>query len=274
MTSPISYRCTSRRAEIVFFAVLVFTSGLLAGILSAQSMLEESDRFEVASIRPSGVNDGRAAIESTPGGGVRATNVTVKLLIQMAYDIRPDQLSGGPGWTDSESYIITAKGPGGAPALSEAAQQELTRRRLQALLSERFHLALKPESKLASGYFLTVAKNGHKLTLAHVPGGGIRQTGRWEIQAEGTKMSILARFLSVHLGRTVIDQTGLEGQFTFRLNWNPGVPVQGLPDWSARELLGESLIPAVQKQLGLKLEPQRAPTDRYKIEQAERPTEN
>jgi bla regulator protein BlaR1 len=256
-------------ANVLLFGFLVFTSG----ILRAQSMPEESGRFEVASIRLSGAKGGRPSFQSNPGGGIRATNVTLKLLIQMAYDIRPEQLSGGPGWTDSEEYTVIAKGPEGGLPLSAAEQKALTLKRLQTLLGERFRLALKREANPASGYLLTVEKKGHKMTVANDPGARqLRQVGRWEIRAEGIEMSILARFLSVHLRAAVVDRTGLEGHYNFHLNWTP-VPLpssiaslDGLPE--------DSLIPAVQEQLGLRLEGQKVATDRYSIEGAEKPTEN
>jgi uncharacterized protein (TIGR03435 family) len=236
-------------------------------------MPEESDRFEVASIRPSEAKGGRPSFESNPGGGVRAMNVTLKLLIQMAYDIRPEQLSGGPGWTDSEGYIVIAKSPEGGPPLSAAGQRALTRKRLRALLSERFHLALKLEAKPAFGYVLTVEKKSHKMTVASDEGAcQSRQVGRWELRAEGVEMSSLARFLSVHLRAMVVDQTGLEGRYNFHLNWTP----EPLPS-SVESLNGlpeDSLIPAVREQLGLRLERQKVTTDRYTIERAEKPTEN
>ena len=272
MTAAISGNANSK-AKALLFGFLVLFSGRLTGILRAQSMPEDSDRFEVASIRASGAKGGRPSFESNPGGGIRATNVTLKLLIQMAYDIRPEQLSGGPGWTDSEEYIVIAKGPEGGPPRSAAEQNALTLKRLQTLLAERFRLALKREGNPASGYVLTVENNGHKMIAANDPGARqLRQVGRWEIRAEGTEMSIFARFLSVHLRATVIDRTGLEGRYNFHLNWTP-VPLpssiaslDGLPE--------DSLIPAVREQLGLRLERQKVTTDRYTIERAEKPTEN
>ena len=237
-------------------------------------MPEEPDRFEVASIRPIDAKGARPSFESNPSGGVRATNVTLKLLIQMAYDIRPEQLSGGPGWTDSEQYTVIAKGPEGGPPLSAAEQKALTSKRLQALLSERFHLALKLEANLASGYVLTVEKKGHNMTVANDPGAHqLRQVGRWEIRAEAVEMPLLARFLSVHLRGTVVDRTGLEGRYAFHLDWNPGVR-EGQSVRSFDELPEDSLIPAVREQLGLRLERQKVATDRYTIERAEKPTEN
>ena len=213
-------------------------------------------------------------MEFTPGGGVRATNVTLKMLIQVAYDIQPEQLSGGPGWTDSEQYTVIAKGPSGGTLLSEAAQHELTRERLQALLSERFQLALNREANPAAGYVLIVAKKGHKMTVANdtATHRSLRQTGRWQLSAEAVELPSLARFLSVHLHSTVEDKTGLEGRYDFQLNWTPSlVPgsiasLEGLPE--------DSLIPAVQEQLGLSLERQKVATDRYKIERVEKATAN
>ncbi len=269
--TPLSSVCANRKAKALSFGLLVLISGRLTGILSAQSMPQESEQFEVASIRPDSANGGRPAIAFTPGGGIRATSVTLKLLIQIAYDIRPEQLYGGAGWTDSERYIVIATSrEGGPPA---AAQQEPTRKRLQALLGERFHLVLKQESNQVSGYVLTVDKKGPKLTVANDPGAPqLRQVGRWKIHGEGIEISLLARYLGVHLRSAVVDRTGLDGRYSFDLDWTP-VPlpssvasVDGLPE--------DSLIPAVREQLGLRLEPQKVTTDRYAIERAERPTEN
>jgi uncharacterized protein (TIGR03435 family) len=172
--------------------------GILIGSagLSAQAISEASQRFEVASIKRSSVNGERPSMQFTPAGGVRATNVTLKMLIQMAYDVREEQVSGGAGWTDSEEYSVISTATEGAPVLPEAARMELTRKRLQGLLAERFHLALKLEANPAAGYVLTVAKKGHKLTLAAEPGARqLRQTGRWQIRAERYEMSNFVRFL-------------------------------------------------------------------------------
>src|SRR5580704_181791 len=106
--STSSVRANSK-SEVLLLGFLVLTFGQAAGILDAQPMPGETGRFEVASIRPSGSGGLRPSVEFTPGGGVRATNITLNLLIQLAYDIRPEQLSGGPGWADSEQYSVIAK---------------------------------------------------------------------------------------------------------------------------------------------------------------------
>jgi uncharacterized protein (TIGR03435 family) len=208
MSIRISCLPVRHRAEALLLLGIVVCTGL-ASALSGQSKPEEPDRFEVASIQPSRGSTSRPSMEFTPGGGVRATDVTLMMLIQMAYGVRPEQLSGGPAWTDSEQYSVIAKGPQGAPLLSEAVQQELTRRRLQTLLGERFRLSLKIEADRAAGYVLKVEKAGHRMTLADsAVTRQLRQIGRWQPRAEGVEMPTLARFLGVHLQATVEDRTG------------------------------------------------------------------
>ena len=62
--------------------------------------------------------------------------------------------------------------------------------------------------------------------------------------------------------RVVIDQTGLRGTYDFELKW-------------VREgAEGLSIFEALQEQLGLRLEPKKAPVELVIIEHVERPTEN
>src|SRR5579864_9554641 len=68
--------------------------------------------FDVASIkRVTPAGDGRiqVGIQMQPGGGLRATNVTLKFLLTFAYKVRDSQLSGGPGWINSDLYDVMAK---------------------------------------------------------------------------------------------------------------------------------------------------------------------
>jgi uncharacterized protein (TIGR03435 family) len=200
----------------------------------------------------------------------------LKELIQVAYGILPEQLSGGDAWTDWDKYTVLAKSSESDAVLTENARHELTLKRLQALLRERFHLVLNVKADADSGYVMTVAKSGHKMTPDNdSPGIGlIRQSGIWEIHAKGVHMSLLAQFLSVHLEDPVVDQTGLEGGYTFQLNWRPGVPIMAMSDQAARDLAADNIVPTVQKQLGLTLRRQKSAADQYRIDRAERPTEN
>jgi uncharacterized protein (TIGR03435 family) len=267
--------CTPVKVALLVWGALVLVSGEQSWILRAQSAPESSDSFEVASIRPSNINGDRSSVEFPPDG-FRATNVSLKELIQMAYGIVPEQLSGGESWTDSNKYTVLAKVPESDAPLPENARYELTLKRLQVLLRDRFHLVLSVKPDSASGYVMTVAKSGHKMTPDNdAPGPGlITQNGLWKIRAKGTHMFVLAMFLGVHLDAPVADKTGLEGGFTFELNWTPGGIIGGMSHQVMEDMADDSLIPAVQKQLGLTLRRQKSAADQYRIDRAEMPTEN
>lgn len=82
-------------------------------------------------------------------------------------------------------------------------------------------------------------------------------------------MTKLVELLSDDVGRVVIDKTGFTHLFSFRLEFAP-VALQVAPaDSSVPPLFG-----ALQEQLGLRLEPARAPVEVLVIESVERPTPN
>jgi bla regulator protein blaR1 len=207
--------------KLVLAGLIALIASQTIGIIQAQPVSDKTDRFDVAAIRPGNAVVARPIIEFPAGGGFRAENVTLKMLIQIAYDIRPEQITGGPSWTDSDLFIVLAKAPRGGSVSAES-QQAATRQCIQTLLKERFHLAVKEEAGPANGYVLSVDKNGSKMTVADDSQTvRLRQVGRWQLKAEGVKMSVFASFLAVHLRTTVEDGTGLEGRFSFNLNWTP-----------------------------------------------------
>lgn len=103
------------------------------------------------------------------------------------------------------------------------------------------------------------------------------------IQSHGGSIDFLAHALSGMLGRTVVDKTGLTGKYDFSLNWTPdegmrnvlggpqGGPPNGEPPPDAG---GPTLFTAVQEQLGLKLESQKATVDVIVIDHVDQPSEN
>ncbi len=70
--------------------------------------------FEVASIKPCAQYDGRTLIQVQPGGGLRTSGATLRFLVTLAYDVRPLQISGGPGWINSDRFDILGKPERGA----------------------------------------------------------------------------------------------------------------------------------------------------------------
>ena len=96
-------------------------------------------------------------------------------------------------------------------------------------------------------------------------------------------MSGLARILSGQLGRTVVDKTGLTGDYDYKLDWTPddagpvmtkgGNPATG-DNAASQDAGGPSLFTALEEQLGLKLESTKGPSDVIVIDALEQPTGN
>jgi uncharacterized protein (TIGR03435 family) len=252
--------------------------------------------FEVASVKPNKSGDERSPSMILPGGRFTATNNSVRQLILNAYGIwvSPHLLQGGPGWIDSARYDIDAKAGSNAipAATSNRVLWEKTRLMLQTLLTDRFKLSIRRETKEMPTYQLVVAKNGPKLqktdadcgasyTACHGFSGGPRH-----LSGSGVDMYDLTLILSRYSDQPVIDRTGIEGLFDLKLQWNPHWPRLPTDDnprdpaVEAREgprpdpaSLG-TLFDALEQQLGLKLESHRGPVEVYVIDHVERPSEN
>jgi bla regulator protein blaR1 len=237
-------------------------------------------QFETASVKPSSAQDVRPLFDIKPEL-FRASNVTVSRLIQVAYGVEGFQVAGGPPWAGSDLFDIRAKPE--APAKPD--QLNLM---LRSLLAERFHLAIRRETRDMPGYALLVAKSGAKFKEASAsnPQEGRRPVMRIRrglLVAEEIGAAALAVQLSMFLGRTVVDKTGLTGKYDFKLEWSPDenqaamfqaarVPEgHGAPP---ADPLGASLFTALQEQLGLRLESQKAPTEVLVIERIDRPSAN
>src|SRR6185437_13878001 len=98
--------------------------------------------FDVASIRSSAAANSDYSINTPPGGRFVARNITISTLIEVAYDIRQFQLSGQPGWADSERYDVEAKA-----AVPGTISPDDLRLFCIALLSSRFGLKIHNETK-------------------------------------------------------------------------------------------------------------------------------
>jgi uncharacterized protein (TIGR03435 family) len=143
----------------------LLSTWLAAGVVLWAQSSADAPVFEVASVKPVGsAMSGPMGIGFTPGGGIDVKGMTLRSIIVWAYEMQDFQVSGGPGWMSSERYNIVAKAPGTAESAAVTPEQrKLAHLRLQALLSERFHLAVRRGSKEASVYALVVSKNGPKL---------------------------------------------------------------------------------------------------------------
>ena len=219
-------------------------------------------------------------MEFTPGGGIRIVNGSLRQILTLAYDVEKFQISGGPGWIDSQRFDVIAKGAVDDAGWPAAEQRKRAHSRLQSLLAERFQLSVRRETKDAPIFALIVGKNGPKLQISNQGLDGL--SGRpGQLIAERAEVQSLAAYLSGQLGRPVLDRTGLKGTYKFKLDWSPGMDntqadtekaaAAGL---SAADPSMPSLFTALQDQLGLKLDAQRGPMEIIFIDRAEKPAAN
>lgn len=256
-------------------------STLLALALIPAASTQTAQRepaFEVASIKPTGPNPNGSRY-NLDLGRMTAENWTLRSYITIAFGLKSYQISGVTGWMDADHYDIVATledaGESGLagddPRLRQKQLAERFRLALQTLLAERFHLKIHRETKMLPGYALLVAKSGLKLTpivSKDVP--NMHSDGR-KLTAERWSMGRMADFLASQLNQPVIDQTHVEGIFNLKLEWSPedlGGHASSNPSQAP------SIFTAIQEQLGLKLEPQKAPVEVVVVDSAERPSEN
>jgi uncharacterized protein (TIGR03435 family) len=237
---------------------------------------ETGPAFEVISIKPTTGNPVNSGFRRSTGGVLNATNVTVRFLIEWAYDVRDDQVSGGPAWLDSDRYEIVAKPAESESAGAQSNDPELRRRRTQRLLADRFHVVLHRGSKELPILILTLGKNGpkglHDSTAARPD---FFNNGH-HFEGHKVSMALFAKgFLAPQTGRSVVDHTGVAGDFDFTLDWGPDdAPPTAATDATPAAVQFPPLLLAIQEQLGLKLEQSKGPVEVLVVDHAERPAEN
>jgi uncharacterized protein (TIGR03435 family) len=251
-----------------------------AGVQTASAQAEAQARaramFEVATIKPNrNPPSGARAISLGAGlshGRLTFEAVTLRDLIQQAYDLPRDQISGCPAWCDSDRFDLVAK------AEDPNATKEQVMLMLQALLADRFQLITQHETKDRAGYALIVGKNGSKLKLAGEDEALGFATAGYLRTFRKMPIAGLVSFIAGTARQPVVDMTGLKGSYDFMIDLTPPentppVVVEGIPRSDPADAF-DRLRDAVEDQLGFKLEPQRVAVENLIIEKAERPSEN
>ncbi len=145
-------------------AITQIGTGLRASAQTPSSELS----FEVATVKPVVMdrshpfNPRHFGPHVTPAGA-SYWSMTVDGLIEYAYDVEPNQVTG-PEWAASDHFDIEARFPEGADKKPVGADNKEDRRMLQTLLKDRFNLAFHIEKKELEEYAIVVGKHGAKLT--------------------------------------------------------------------------------------------------------------
>jgi len=233
--------------------------------------------FEAAAVKANKSGEIRMAVDFQAGGRFSATNVPLKILIALAYHVRPEGVTGGPAWLGSDRFDIVAKA-------AQTTPPDEMRRMLQTLLAERFKLEMHTDQKILPAYALLQGKAGPKLQPSEPglltdqrcrPGESI--PGQKHFVCDHMTMALFADTLQElaprEIGAPVVDQTGVQGTYTFNLAWAPAVP--GDPANPPDPAAGPTLFEALDSQLGLKLESRKLPRPVIVIDRVERePVEN
>ena len=208
-----------------------------------------------------------------------------------------------PAWVRQNRFDIEARGPGNA-------NKDQMRLMMQSLLAERFKLAAHWETRDVPVFALALDNPGRlgpqlrphpanddctSTAFPEDPGGGkpaphsqpaipipcgeiahlpASDADQRRFGGRNVNLPMLAQSLPAQTGlatlpRPVIDATGLTGGFDFSIQWTPEdtSPIDN-------HETGGSFRDALKHQLGLKLEPRKAPVEVLVIDRAEPPSPN
>jgi uncharacterized protein (TIGR03435 family) len=262
--------------------IAIVTSAFFHAVVAAGQAFAPTGSltFDVASIKPSRPGAEEGGLHPAPGGlRYIGSNWVLRNYLSVAYQVKPSQIAGGPGWVDTEFYDLNAEAE--KPSSIEALHIML-----QNLLTERFKLRFHFETKEMSAYVLTVDKGGPKSLKVHPEAGGgdlnfnksAEQFLHEAWTARCASMDYFAFVLSPIFDRPILNQTGLNGCFDFQIKFTQELPpnlqegqlVNGVPI----DASGPAIFQALQVQLGLKLESKKTPVATLFLDHAERPVEN
>jgi len=205
-------------------------------------------------------------------------NTTLSDLIVFAYDLHQKQLAGAPDWAGSQKFDVTGQPESpGVPSITQL------RGMIRLLLTERFKLAFHRDKREMPVYAIIVGPNGHKLTKNDNNPNGLpnllfRGLGNLPV-SNATLAEFAGVMQSAVMDRPVVDKTGLTGRWDFAIRWTPdesqfgGLGVR-VPPPTDDPNAPPGIFTAFTDQLGLKLDPSRAPVDVIVIDKVEKPSEN
>jgi uncharacterized protein (TIGR03435 family) len=277
---------------------------LAALVLTTPPVLaQDKVAFEVASIKQNKGSDARQGARLLPGGRIEITNLPLRMMVRIAYGATTiqttDQIVGGPAWAVADRWDIVAKAEGD-PGFDTASGQPLRLiAMLKTLLEERFKVKVHTEKRDVPTYALVLAvkdKFGPTLKESHAdcyspasppPQGTPPDPARLcgirgpvgGITVMGVPMQQVAQTFSGYpsIGRPVIDRTGLNGRYDWKLDWVPqfinGPTADAPPIPNPAADTGPNIFTALAEQVGLKLQSERGQVDYIVIDRAERPTD-
>lgn len=233
-------------------------------------------QLEVATIKPTrpGVTDRSFGAQ---GREFTTLNTTLEKIMEFAYGIQAKQIEGAPVWVNKDPFDLHA-------VVDSEAQPSIKQWKvlLQELLEERCHLKYHQDQRLMNAYVLQQSTAGPKLEPSKGDPEGtpvLSLLGPGRLDATNATMMDLAMVLqSSVLDRPVIDHTGLQGHWDFRITWTPDETQPSAPVQPSRQTENANTPPplftAIQEQVGLRMEAEKAAVPVVVIDNLERPEAN
>ena len=226
--------------------------------------------WEVATVRPSDPNEKEQSF-MVRGRHIIVKNQPVEKMLMVGYGLQKNQIAGAPDWVKTENFDVDGLADAeGQPQVKQF--QTMVRK----LLLERFGLKMHNEQREMPVYALTVAKDGPKLTPSKSgPNTLPREEVRGDAAGERTleflniSMQDFGLMMLYYLDKPVVDRTDLKVKYDFNLKYtydDERAPTDGSAP--------PGLFTAIQEQIGLKLEPVRAPAPVLVVDQIQKPSAN
>ena len=231
--------------------------------------------FEVASIKPHQGPLSRIMDFKVSGSRVTMEAYSVFLLVLDAYNLKGNyqiSLTAVPRQEEEireVMYDVAARAPG-----ATAPPRDEIRKMLQTLLADRFRLAIHRETREMPVYALVAAKNGPRLKSSEV---GDPCSMHQKLAGDGRNYEetfsncpvgeLVKQLEQLGIDRPVVDKTSLTGTYDFRLVVTPGFRTHSVSDL-------DITTSTALRELGLKLESQKAPIEIVVIDQVKKPSEN
>lgn len=244
-------------------------------LLNPGALLAQSDKFAVATVRPSRPEENFSV--AVNGRRFSTTQTSLKDLMNYAWMLHSRQIISGPAWIELDKFDVVAETDG-----NDRLKQPDARKMVQQLLADRFHLGFHRDRKELSIYEIVSMTEKPKLTKSPGDVNGFGTLGfpsLGQMVVKNATMAEFANFLQRYvLDRPVLDESGIEGRYDFKLEWTPdetqfiGRPAQ-LPD-PDRKAEQPELFTAFREQLGLRLVPKKDLAPVFVIDHADKPSEN
>ncbi|HKF66992.1 MAG TPA: TIGR03435 family protein, partial [Vicinamibacterales bacterium] len=149
-----------KKSLLAVAGCVAFAVPFLVGVMTVTPLLAQQPStnaaFDVTSVKPNNSGSGRVLMLPAANGGWQAENMSLGMLVRLAFQLQDNQLVGGPKWLFDDRFDVMGSGtsPGREGPLFD---------KLKAMLADRFKLVTHVETRELSIYQLVLARRDGKL---------------------------------------------------------------------------------------------------------------